>query len=435
MPNLRSKLYSCVLSKIALVRIIDSKSITLLVSSPVIRSRFVQKATELKHIRKIQVKERYHNERKVDTYFQITGEGIKFLSEQDQDVFEMISSQTSMALFNKAEIRPELRTRQVDVSTVIILAHAAGAVILPETFGSMAVSEREGDTVPTDETEITTDISADDTIYTLRYFYRDFLTEDTNLYQNTFAKDIDEEDEDYIIFHDRGLVKETLASTSVKHEIRDFYSGRYAGIIDSNFKSAIVYVAPRFTMPWTRWLVNAEVNAYRLWKRTNALGAVQQQERSQETCIVVVDNAHDFAYHYLAKNRVRGKGEVFGGTYAHAYIVPNDKEGVEFLKWLMLTQDDDVVRDMTQFAIDSGEFQPNQSRTSPQFTLRDNHGIETAICMTFDAKQLNMILYYIRDISDRPFQIICFDWQKNYLQRIMPSNVVYRTFPMSIIQR
>ena len=80
------------------------------------------------------------------------------------------------------------------------------------------------------------------------------------------------------------------------------------------------------------------------------------------------------------------------------------------------------------------EFFPNDNQASPQFIIRDNHGIETAICMTFDVKQLNMILYYIKDIHDKLFQIICFDWQKDYLRRIMPSNVVYRTFPMSIIQ-
>ena len=434
MSNTRSQNYSIVLSKIALVRIIDSKSINLLFKTNVSRSRFIRKAIDQKHIRKIQIKERKHNDRKVDTYYQITGEGIRFLSGQETDIFEMISSQTSMALFSRSEARPEVRTRQADVSTAIILCHAAGAVVPPETFGSMAASEEDGTTIPTYETEIPTVSSADKPIYTLRNFYRDHLVEESALYQNTFAKDADEEEEDYIIFHDRGLVKETLAARSINHEIRDFFSGRYAGILDSNFKSAIVYITPRFTMPWTHWLIKAEINAYRLWKRTNALGAVQQQERSQETCIVVVDNAHDFAYHYLAKSRAKERREVFGGTYAHAYIVPNDKTGAIFLNWLMRTEDGDVIRDMTQFSIDAGEFFPNANQASPQFIIRDNHGIETAICMTFDVKQLNMILYYIKDIHDKLFQIICFDWQKDYLRRIMPSNVVYRTFPMSIIQ-
>ena len=435
MPNARLQPYYDALSIIALVRVIDSKSITLLFTSDVLRSRFVRKAIEQKHIRKIQIKERNNNnESKADTYYQITGEGIKFLSEQDKDIFEMISSQTSMALFSKIDIRPGVRTRQVEVSTAIIISKAAGAVIPPEVFGSMSTSELDSDTVPTDETELIDEPTIYSSIYTLRNFYHDFLTEDSSLYQNTFACDIDSDDENYIVFHDRGLVKETLASRSSKHEIRDYYSGRYAGIIDSNFKSAIVYVAPRFTMPWTRWLINAEVNAYRLWKRTNALGAVQQQ-LNQETCVVVVDNAHDFAYHYLAKNRNRGKGEIFGGTYAHCYIVPNTRTGTKFLNWLMLTEDDVIIRDMTQFSIDSGEFFQNNSRTSPQFILRDKGNIETAICMTFDAKQLNMILYYIKDFPEKLFQIICFDWQKDYLQRIMPNNVMYRTFPMSIIQR
>ena len=54
-----------------------------------------------------------------------------------------------------------------------------------------------------------------------------------------FNSKSDPKAEDYMIFHARGHVKEILASESSSGNIRDFNSGRYAGILDSNQKSYI----------------------------------------------------------------------------------------------------------------------------------------------------------------------------------------------------
>ena len=109
----------------------------------------------------------------------------------------------------------------------------------------------------------------------------------------------------------------------------------------------MMYVAPLYTMPWSRWLVNAELNAYRMWGRTFSITDIRRQNKNLTMAAVIVNNARDFAYHFLGAKRRREKSEVFGGSFAHVYVIPNDHNGIRFLNWLMLIDDDAIQKEMT----------------------------------------------------------------------------------------
>ena len=187
-------------------------------------------------------------------------------------------------------------------------------------------------------------------------------------------------------------------------------------------------------MPWSRWLVNAELNAYRMWGRTYSITDIRRQSNNLTMAAVIVNNARDFAYHFLGAKRRREKGEVFGGAYAHVYVIPNDHIGIRFLNWLMLIEDDSIQKEMAEMAIRSGNYSENETRSAAPFILRSCSGIETAVLLTMDTKQMLPIHYYASEKKETELQVICFDWQEDYLKRVLPQNISYWPIPFSIIQ-
>lgn len=415
----------------ALLRIVDSKSLNLLFRSQVARSKFVKKATARGHIQRLRISEtNRRGERKQQQYYAISSEGIAFLAAKEIPLYEIAIAQSDMVLFNNRDNHNYARTRAAAVTTAIIHTYAAGAAIPAATFGAMKDDDDRGSLAINEEQQ---EESRKNLAYSLKDFYRDYITDDDDLRTIAFSRAPDPGDEDYMVFHDRGLVKQILAMDSVSGNIKDFNAGRYAGILDSKKKSLMLFVAPRFVMSWARWIVNSDLNAYRMWGRTNAITSLQQQQENQTMAVVIVDNAHNFAYHYNTSRAGKEKNEVFGGMFAHVYIVPNDAIGVKFLNWLSLSNAKEIIGSMTSFALRSGEYQRNNSRSAALFPLQDRMNRETAICLTFDAKQINEIIYHANEHNDQQFQVLCIDWQEDYFRRVMPENISFRTFPMTII--
>ena len=424
--------YYQAMTVIALLRVVNSRTLTLLFQDHTLRSHFVQKALSKKHIRKMTVQERVNNERKSLTLFSITMKGLNYIAQKDSGLYELLFYQPNIAVFNLMESKASVRVKLATISNTTVIAHSAGANIPSSSFGSIqndAMEREEEDDEPQDAEKIKADRT-----YSLRDFYRDYLDEDSLIVSNAFEAEHAEDDDDYMVFYERGAIKSMLSQESERGDIKDFQSGRYTGILDSHFKTVMMYVAPLYTMPWSRWLVNAELNAYRMWGRTYSITDIRRQSKNLTMAAVIVNNARDFAYHFLGAKRRREKGEVFGGAYAHVYVIPNDHIGIRFLNWLMLIEDDSIRKEMAEMAIRSGNYSENDTRSAAPFILRSRSGIETAVLLTMDTKQMLPIHYYASEKKETELQVICFDWQEDYLKRVLPQNISYWPIPFSITQ-
>lgn len=418
------------LTMIALLRIVDSKTLNHFFRSSVPRAKFVQKNIDLGRIQKVRVVEtNKHGSRKTQLYYQIGRAGIIYLADQGVELYEAALNRNDLVLFSNKDIHNYARTRAANITTGIVMAYAAGADIPAESFGSVREEDLD-QSIKEDESENENETASK--LYSLKDFYRDFILDEDDIKNLAFNSKSDPKAEDYMIFHARGHVKEILASESSSGNIRDFNSGRYAGILDSNQKSLMIFVTPRFTMSWSNWIVKADMNAYRMWGRTNSVTPITQQTENGTTAVLIVNNAREFAYHY---NTSKGKraDEIFGGSFTSMYIVPNDYTGAKFLNWLAKTNDDDMIESMVRFAVSSGEYVKVDSRSAAPFHLHHKKGFDACLCLTLDAKLINKIDYYAKDNPESTYQVLCLDWQKDFLQRVLPSNVIYRTFPMSLI--
>ena len=423
--------YYDALTVIALFRVVNSKTLTLLFQDHTLRSHFIQKALSKKHVRKATVQERVNGERKSLTLFSITWKGLNYIAQKDSGLYELLLHQPNISIFNTMENKASVRTKLAAMSNTAVIAHSAGANIPSSTFSSI-----QNDAVEKDEEEESqaSETMRSDQIYTLRDFFRDYLDEESLLVTSVFEDEHSALDDDYMAFYERGAIKSMLSQESECGDKKDFQSGRYTGILESHFKTVMMYVAPLYTMPWSRWLVNAELNAYRMWGRTFSITDIRRQNKNLTMAAVIVNNARDFAYHFLGAKRRREKSEVFGGSFAHVYVIPNDHNGIRFLNWLMLIDDNAIQKEMTEMAVRSESFTENGMRSSAPFALRSRSGIETAVLLTMDAKQIVPIQYYAEEKKDSEFQVICFDWQVDYLKRVLPSNISFWPISFDITQ-
>ena len=422
--------YYDAIAAIALLRVVNSKTITLLFQDHTLRSHFIRKALSLKHIRKSTVQERVNSERKSLTLFSITWKGLEYVAQKDSGLYEILFHQPNLTLFSPMESKASARAKLASVSNTIVIAYSAGANIPAGTFGSIQTEvpeSRDGDT------DFCEDITLART-YTLRDFYRDYLADGSLPVSTPFENEHEFRDDDYMVFYERSAVKAKLSQESERGDIKDFQSGRYTGILESHFKTVMMYVAPMYTMPWSRWLVNAELNAYRMWGRTYSITDIRRQSENLTMAAVIVNNARDFAYHFHGSKRRKEKGEVFGGAFAYVYVIPNDHTGIRFLNWLMQIDDKDIQREMAEMAVRTGEFKENDTLSAAQFVLRSQTGIETCVLLTMDAKQIMPVRYYADSQRESEFQVICFDWQVDYLKRVLPPNVSYWPVSFSLIQ-
>lgn len=411
--------YTDALTAIALMRIVDSKTLNLLFSSSSLRAQFVKKASDNAHLKTVDIHETRKQERKARTLYAITTEGLRYLANGNKALYDLLDAETNMRIFSEQEYKNSSKLRLADVSTALVLAHCAGATIAFETHGSLSA-----------EIEPIIDENGRRNTYTLKNFIRKLtVTENIDSF-DVFNRECAPKDENYMVFHDRAFIKETLAEEIITGSTNDYQAGRYAGIVESKHKCVMLYTAPMYTMSWSKWLINRELNAYRLWRRTNSIVPSGRQLPHVSISAVIVGNAREFAYHYLGKKRKRDKTEVFGGQFTHVHIIPNDFNGVRFLNWLMRVDDTELEKKILKVFSMSKDFTVDQNGD-----CRTKDGAQLMVGLTFDAKRFPRIVNYINRFPNQKIALVCLDWQKDYYRRVLPETVSYISMKMELLQK
>ena len=257
-------------------------------------------------------------------------------------------------------------------------------------------------------------------MYYARYLTPEFIDR-CGLLKNLYS----EEDDQFMVFHSGQEVKRIVTTASVQGTSRDFSSGKYAGVIDSHFKSMMIFVAPSFTMSWSDWNMRDELTAYGLWARRNRIPDQYQRDRNGTTAALIVDNAREFAYHFLGCQK-KGAGESFGGKFSHMYIVPNDAVGAAFLRWIMLMDEKSMAEQLNNDAVSFLGFEQNRDQFSREvFPLRSAAGSRSAAGFILDGKKIQVWYNAATRNPNEKFEIICWEWQKDFYKRVLPENVSY----------
>ena len=399
--------YLIFLCLLMLNRVLDSKSITLFFGSMDKATYYRQKALADGHVRK-QTIYTDGEKRAPLTVFCLTQSGFEYICAHDRcldELFEPDSAPFPYPLHNRMEMKKDKKLRLVRRSTALVLAHKAGSAIPPENY-----------------TTLIRDIAQDSETYSLTEFIRDNLTTEIYKYLNPYEYHAQASE---IVFHTDLCMKVAAGGINHAANIQDYMSGRYSGIVDSKKKSVLLYTAPPAGgLSWTKWRVDKEELCYRIWVKLHQQENLTEIRRSGSCAALIVDNPKTFyRLYYNTDKTPSSKSLTFGDPFAHFYILPSTPEGAHQLHWLMTTNDEDVNRQLISKAVKSGRFSQNLQFFVGLFPLINQYKDYTALGFHLDAKVIHTIEQKARENSDKNYCILCFAWQAEYYEKVMPNKV------------
>lgn len=409
--------YLTLLLRLLFLRVCDSRTITLMFGGGSYASRLRAKAEQNGHIKKRIITERERTRHSV-TLYSLTKKGYAFLVNNEKELSSLLFLDLTgpkTILLKRSDYKPDRQLKIARDSAALILAERAGSAITCDNF-SASLQDWTSDTL-------------DDESTSFEAHFRDYLIDENyseiKLFTNTSIESTD------MVFHNSTVVKTEAGQANSYVTARDFLAGRYCGIIDSPYRSLMIYVAPMFGMRWQTWLTQKEIGAYTVWGKMHALASSAQRSKTGSCAALIVNNPRQFSNLYLNIDRAkREKEDYFGGPFDHFYILPFTPTGALHLQWLMHHDDDDFNKATIQSVIKNGRLSKYEGPSPGSFPLIDEKGTRTAIGLELDAKKMLLIQGTADRFPGSKFVVLCAPWQVPYYEAVMPENV--RIIPVKV---
>jgi hypothetical protein len=426
-----TKKFTSMLSAIMLCKMVSSKSLNVLAENNNSATNFTKKAIEMKLIKKKKLSLKYNGIKRECTYYVPTKNGINYIWENGEEWNDVISSTDDHhpSVFRPGEYVKPTVERMLATASAIILCGKAGAEIEFDNFLTKADSSEVKETND-EESESLEDIFDDwnedsDDITTFKGFLQSAM--ESNLWKsaNPFTKSYDNNER--IVFHGSKDLKENASVVGISHSGYDYAFSRAKGVVDSDWKTGLIFVAPQFYMRWNKFNTKSEIGALNMWKVNRAFAPKEKLSKSGSIGFLIVECARDFYNLFTNKYDKRNPDSDFGNSFDKMYIIPNNDIGVNQLRWIMLSDDEEEINDFAEEAVRSGQFTKNQYPSKPEFKILDADGNEVAIGFHLDGRFIVRMKELSTKNSKRKYFIMCYKWQEEYYNRVLPENVQYYT--------
>ena len=406
------KTYLNLLSLLMFNRAYDSKTFSVLFGNDFAASKYRQKLLREEHAKKQTLVLKEKKQRSV-TLFTLTRKGYQYLTEHEPNITHSLclnELDESIPLRSEFETKTTAKLRLIRRTKALTVAVKAGAYVPVENY-----------------TVKTKDVRPDGD-----YGMAEYIAENINVKDYETIDLYRQSKENFpFVFHNDTCIKAVAGNVNETVSVKDGSSGRYSGVIDSQLKSILLYVAPVYGMSWTTWLVQREVASYSVWTKLKSIAEQSLIRHNGRCAALIVDNARRFAELYKNTDEARiDKKCSFGDPFDHFYIIPADTDGPKHLRWLLTTNDDEMNRDIIASAIKSGMYSKNSRFKPGLFPLLSEDNNPTAIGFQFDTKHLQRVENEIVLNPSVSFTLLCFDWQEDYYKRVLPENVTIVPLPM-----
>lgn len=219
-------------------------------------------------------------------------------------------------------------------------------------------------------------------------------------------------------FHNAIDIKRVLAEEGKDYS--DFHGGRYTGILESQYRTVLVYVGSRTGMAWSQTASKPEISALHAYsvryaKKHTLMGG-------ENHGIMLVENAKSF-YDLFTDKKKKRKREVFAERFDSFVVFPISNAGLENLTDYMDCDTATYEHELVAAAKQSGVYRDNASGHTRLFPLVNEDNTPMAIGTFIDAVKINLIrrIYAKTAIT---YGIICYDWQMDYYNRVAPEAVL-----------
>lgn len=191
--------------------------------------------------------------------------------------------------------------------------------------------------------------------------------------------------------------------------------GRETGIVESPLKTVLIYTGDKRGMSWSKFHTDIERREYR---KFNAVSTYHNINVESNLAMLIVDNPKMFADLFF-NTKGRRREEQFGGSFTSMIVVPDNREGIANAYHYLMTDTRAFNEQIVEDAIQSGVFMKRTGRYDSIFPLQDLKGTNIAIGVYLDGIQIRKIRD-AADILNQPFGVICYAWQREYYERVLP---------------
>lgn len=392
-------------------RIIESKALEVLTGSKDTRYRLVAKAEESRYIKRIVIKKRSDRTTHAITIFLLTKAGLRYLTENmPGELFSGMSKEEidKIQIFGREEYSDDARLRIAGGSTAMIMAIAAKAVVPIQVFTKDYLAQ--------------TDIqnhSDNCEVIGLKRLIQRRLTQ--KIYDDLGIFGSSRDHQNTARYYDAAFIKQIVAGTQDPLAERDFYKGRFKGVICSHSRSVLVYTAPVFGMPWPEWVVKDEISNLLIWNKKYV--SYQGQILREPSAVLIVKNHRQFINLLKDVDGARKSKEVFGGRFHHLFIIEESLWGAAMLRWLMEYSDERVTEGVMKMLENKQVAKHNIKPTRRVFAFRTIGDREGAIGYTMDAKMMLEVANWAEKRPAENFVVLCTEPEYKYFAEVMPDNV------------
>ena len=399
------------------MRLIESRSLTILCGGKDKRYRFAKKALKAGWIKEIKIRVRERTTHQT-TLYALTKKGLTYLCANTAGTFLdhlTAADLRSMAIFEKDEYSDEARKRIANTATAMIMAMAMDGTIPVEVFN------RRYKFGCADTGNVLELKRSEGAFRTLNGFLNEYFSDEDYCYIGIFGGG--ESEGEKICYYDGAYVKQAVSGTRDRKAARDYYKGREIGIFQSSKHSLLVYYAPFFGQSWSQWQTKPEINAIISWNRRYA--SKQVLTSLQYSALLIVKDSKQFANLYHDIDHVRKEHEVFGGRFDHLYLAEHSAYGVELLHWLLSNSDEEIDKTCTSIVEERQLATLNGNPSRKLFRYRDKEGNEGMCGFHLDVKRMRELDRWARKHPEQKFVVFCVEPQVPYYRGIMPENVSY----------
>ena len=202
----------------------------------------------------------------------------------------------------------------------------------------------------------------------------------------------------------------------------DYERCKTNGILDSKYKSVLLYGSHEVGISWNKWQIDKDVQLL-LWWIVNR-GYFKYGHKSYlppQYGLLFVKNSRHFSLLFNDRaKRLIVKDTYLGQGLDKLYIVPKTYEGIQYLRAIMTCDDDDLTEKVIETMV-SKDFSRNEKGNTKLWPLTSNTGMKVAVGVQMDAVQMQFISEEINNSKGQSyFGVICLPWQKPYYEAAIP---------------
>lgn len=405
-------------------------------------SREVKYATEMQYIKAFSVTERANHRDSSEQYYQITPKGLEYLAKKSHRfpdemkwVGNLLSAMEQCQLLRERSVRGHIQMRRyLSISGAAVFSAAAGfrvnAVTPRGQIDGEELSDLYIDTLDNDDFDLW--LSEEETDIQDGAENKSEMTRTTQgrIIENLLEKAGMEQRHNGAIINKRSAVSFTSVY-EMKKRIgavlgagHTHSGGRFTGVVESPFKSVLLYEGKKDGVGWSKWLTDIDLQVYRIYKAR--VSENKNYQLGMEHGAMLVNNAKMFAELLLNKRGKMKPNEKFANGFSSFMMFPISSMGVRQFAEYMRTDIQMHRARLVADAVDSGLYQRNIGGYANLFPLKTYDGTLMAVGTFMDAVMIQKILDSQTGMSF-PFGMICYDWQQDFYCRIFSEDVMITT--------